>query len=307
MKTPPNFLEEEFFEVTRFKLERTPNAHSSTTSPSTMPYKGRVRMWEANETPAGIRTVLFWLPKGQEGNVTAETRDMNQDTYFSTSKMVLFKGLKLITESMKVKQDENSDDVNVPFGKIIKNSVSLSKKRNLYIDFAFNIDANSTFSHPCQSVQIAKGNDLKSFSSADNRIDEIFDMGGKICGYPIYTVNEHYEASFLLFYKKNNDIKITDQLNDLKDYHNSLLDEGSDLKINESAWNKLFIIPLQLPDSSIVNYIIPDSKEGKVRLKAWIQGSKLYSKIGIDRTFDYIDKWETPITLDARIINIPPC
>lgn len=265
--------------------------------------------------------ILFDLAAGYnfEQKIPARRRGPISKTasYFSLSRMVIPEYFELIKYPVPVDPNRRKPSVET----ILKHREDISLENKLYIDLAHNFSAEEDHFHPCHDLdclpEAAAIPQMYDTTAVSEEEKPVVYFGAKACAYAVYTLDAQTgQPNFLFYYRMVAEDKVKEIL--AKQY--SLIPEDSGLKKygETSSWDNLIMIPLQLPNASIIFYAIPDTPKGKKAFNAWINlaranasvsiGGNYKSMIKIDYTLEHIDAWEVFITLDAEIIKLsaPP-
>jgi hypothetical protein len=186
-------------------------------------------------------------------------------------------------------------------------ATSVSGLGDGYYDIVHTISTQSVIEHPC-TKKISTLSPLISTLSVNEK--PFLVNGSKACAYAVYTATgSNLSSVHLIFYVENIDQKLADELDVMYPLAKK---EISDLYDKPTTWTNVFVIPMLLPNSSIIYQIIPDTesgpkqKGGQEYLKDnWLSTHTENLWLGIDVNLVFYDKWETFVTLDAKIK--PPC
>lgn len=217
----------------------------------------------------------------------------SKDIHFCLSPMIIPPSFRLIREEFKPGIKVSIQDF--IYAAENNNVWNLSTK-NQHIYLVHEIDENDNIEHPCTEHGIT---------------------GSKACAYNVYTASsedETFEPLILVFYVNNASQEVQDKL---KEWYDKLiklppLPSGEPRSLlpypEPTNWEKLYVVPLMLPDTSIIYFVVPHStKDNKSidYLTDIFKEMKKRSWAGINYSFEFLDEWESIVTLDLKIKCIP--
>lgn len=216
--------------------------------------------------------------------------------YFSESKMIIPPNFKLVTDAFKVGTILTLGDITT----MKNNSKQISPDR-VFMSFIHSINNRDSIVHPC--TKSTSGESTKAY------------VGAKVCAYPLFTVTMDpsdftLKETHLLFYVENpKGGKVAKELQKLYFKYNATPPTATTPRptlwytnaISTDDWTNVFIIPLMIPNASVVFNVVADTDKGRDYLVNWLNNVKLDTWIPIDVIKDPIEEWEVDITLDARV------
>lgn len=213
--------------------------------------------------------------------------------YFSESKMIIPSEFKLVMDSHKVGTTLTMDDIE----KMKTNCQPIDSGR-VFMSFIHSISDSDKIVHPCS--ENSTGQKKKRY------------IGSKVCVYPLFTGDSEsadLEATHLIFYAENEarGIVTSSLLKTYKDYNTKqpLPAQRPTLWYTDAGqlahWKNVFLIPLMLPNASVMFNVIPDTSKGRAYLLNWLNNVKVDQWLAVDAIKEPLEEWEADITLDAKL------
>lgn len=213
--------------------------------------------------------------------------------YFSESKMIIPPEFKLITNHYKVGKTFTPQDI-----EDMKSTARQVAPERVFMSFIHSINDKDSIVHPCSKN--STGKKKKRY------------LGNKVCTYPLFTASSDssdLEQTHLVFYADNEPRGIV---------ASSLLKLYRDYNLKQPTpaqrpaqwytdagrlehWEKVFLIPLMLPNTSVMFNVIPDTPKGRIYLLHWLNNVKVDQWLAVDAIKEPLEEWETDITLDAKL------